>query len=267
VPDVGVCQKNGVGCAAQSIDLDSKIGRRVDQESLARRGVDQAERGHAAPLRRIAPGPSAQLLRAAEMGHAPVLRNAQNDGLDGGRGKLGGRRHGGQKDDSGAFHQPILPQNRPTLEAGHEICFNPARRKTMARRNISRVSLRALAPVIVPLVTKVAVPIVLESLKRRKFDTEGFLEDAKESIGKGLKKSRLDLDEVKDEVRERGQKIYEEARKQGTELLEVLAEKGAALADELLEGVRPKPRRRFRLVKVLGIAAVIGVGIYLINRD
>ncbi len=64
----------------------------------------------------------------------------------------------------------------------------------MARRNISRDSLRALAPVIVPLVTKVAVPIVLESLKRRKFDTEGFLEDAKESLGKGLKKSRLDLD-------------------------------------------------------------------------
>ena len=137
----------------------------------------------------------------------------------------------------------------------------------MARRSISRDSLRALAPVIVPLVTKVAVPIVLETLKRRKFDTEGFLEDAKESIGKGLKKSGLDLDEVKDEVRERGQKIYDEARKQGTELLEVLAEKGAALADELLEGVRPKPRRRFRLVKVLGIAAVIGVGIYLVNRD
>ena len=137
----------------------------------------------------------------------------------------------------------------------------------MARRNISRDSLRALAPVIVPLVTKVAVPIVLESLKRRKFDTEGFLEDAKESLGKGLKKSRLDLDEVKDEVRERGQKIYDEARKQGTELLEVLAQKGAALADDLLEGVRPKPRRRFRLMKVLGIAAVIGVAIYLVNKD
>jgi hypothetical protein len=137
----------------------------------------------------------------------------------------------------------------------------------MARRSISRDSLRALAPVIVPLVTKVAVPIVLESLRRRKFDTEGFLEDAKESLGKGLKKTGLDLDEVKDEVRERGQKIYDEARKQGTELLEVLAQKGAALADDLLEGVRPKPRRRFRFVHFLGIAAVIGVGIYLVNRD
>lgn len=136
----------------------------------------------------------------------------------------------------------------------------------MARRNISRDSLRALAPVLIPLVTKVAVPIVLESLKRRKFDTEGFLDDAKDSIGKGLK-NHLDLDDVKDEVRERGQKIYEEARKQGTELLEVLAQKGAAFADDFLEGVRPKPRRRFRFVKVLGIAAVIGVGIYLINRD
>ncbi len=137
----------------------------------------------------------------------------------------------------------------------------------MARRNISRDSLRALAPVLVPLVTKVAVPIVLESLKRRKFDTEGFMEDAKESLGKGLKKSGLDLDEVKDEVRERGQKIYDEARKQGTELLEVLAEKGAALADELLGGVRPKPRRRFRFVHLLGIAAVVGVGLFLVSRD
>ncbi len=137
----------------------------------------------------------------------------------------------------------------------------------MARRNFSRDSLRALAPVLVPLVTKVAVPIVLESLKRRKFDTEGFLEDAKESIGKGLKKSVLDLDEVKDEVRERGQKIYDEARKQGTELLEVLAEKGAALADELLGGVHPKPRRRFRFVHLLGIAAVVGVGLFLVSRD
>jgi hypothetical protein len=136
----------------------------------------------------------------------------------------------------------------------------------MARSSISRDSLRALAPVILPLVTKVAVPIVLESLRRRKFDTEGFLEDAKQSLGKGLK-NHLDLDDVKDEVRERGQKLYEEARKQGTELLEVLAQKGAAFADDFLEGVRPKPRRRFRFVKVLGIAAVIGVGIYLVNRD
>ena len=137
----------------------------------------------------------------------------------------------------------------------------------MARRNLSRDSIRALAPVIIPLVTKVAVPIIVESLRRGKFDTEGFLEDAKESLGKGLKKSRIDLEEVKEEVRERGQKVYDEARKQGAELLEALAEKGAALADDLLEGVRPKPRRRFRFMKVLGIAAVIGVGIYLVNRD
>jgi len=137
----------------------------------------------------------------------------------------------------------------------------------MSRRNLSRESIRALAPVIIPLVTKVAVPLVVESLRRGKFDRENFLEDAKESLGKGLKKSGLDLDEVKEEVRERGQKIYEEARKQGTELLEALAEKGSALADELLEGIRPKPRRRFRFLKFVGVVAVIGFGIYLINRD
>jgi hypothetical protein len=139
--------------------------------------------------------------------------------------------------------------------------------ETMARRNLSRDSIRALAPVIVPLVTKVAVPIIIESLRRRKFDTEGFLEDAKESLGKGLKKSRVDLEEVREEVLERGQKVYDEARKQGAELLEALAQKGAALADDLLEGVRPKPRRRFRFVHLLGIAAVVGVGLFLASRD
>jgi vacuolar-type H+-ATPase subunit H len=137
----------------------------------------------------------------------------------------------------------------------------------MARRNLSRDSVRALIPVVVPLVTKVALPIVIETLRRRKFDPDEFFEEAKESLGKGLKKSRSDLEEVKEEVLERGQKVYDEARKQGAELLEVLAEKGAALAEDLLAGVRPKPRRRFRFVHVLGIAAVVGVGLYLVSRD
>src|SRR5712691_7230467 len=137
----------------------------------------------------------------------------------------------------------------------------------MARRNLPRDSARALAPVLIPLVTKVALPIVIESLRRRKFDPDAYLEDAKEGLGKGLKKTRAELEDVKEEVVERGQKLYEEARKQGAELLEVLAEKGAALAEDLLEGVRPPRRRRFRFVHVLGIAAVVGVGLYLYSRD
>jgi hypothetical protein len=137
----------------------------------------------------------------------------------------------------------------------------------MARRNLSRDSLRALAPVLIPLVTKVAVPIVIESLRRGKFDPDEYLEEAKEGLGKGLKKTRAELDDVREEVVERGQKVYEEARKQGAELLSALAEKGAALAENLLEGVRPQRRRRFRFVHVLGIAAVVGVGLYLYSRD
>ena len=137
----------------------------------------------------------------------------------------------------------------------------------MARHNLSRDSLRALAPVLIPLVTKVAVPIVIESLRRGKFDSDKYFEDAKEGLGKGMKKTRSELEDVKEEVVERGQKLYEEARKQGAELLSVLAEKGAALAEDLLEGVRPPRRRRFRFVHVLGIAAVVGVGLYLYSRD
>lgn len=137
----------------------------------------------------------------------------------------------------------------------------------MARRNLTRDSVRALVPVLVPLVTKVAVPIVIESLRRRKFDPEEYLEEAKEGLGKGLKKTRAELDDVKEEVIERGQKVYDEARKQGAELLSTLAEKGAALAEDLLEGVRPPRRRRFRFIHVLGIAAVIGVGLFLASRD
>ncbi len=137
----------------------------------------------------------------------------------------------------------------------------------MSRRSLSRESVRALAPVLVPLLTKVALPIVIESLRRRKFDPDEYLQDAKEGLGKGLKKSRADLEDVKEEFVERGQKLYEEARKQGAELLEVLAQKGSTLAEDILEGVRPRRRRRFPWKLMLGFAAVAGVGLYLASRD
>jgi len=137
----------------------------------------------------------------------------------------------------------------------------------MARRSLSQESVRALAPVLVPLVTKVALPIVIESLRRRKFDPDEYFEEAKEGLGKGLKKSRGDIEDVKDEFVERGRKLYDEARKQGTELLEVLAEKGSSLAGDLLEGVRPRRRRRFPWKLLFGVAAVAGVGLYLASRD
>ncbi len=137
----------------------------------------------------------------------------------------------------------------------------------MARRSLSHESIRALAPVLVPLVTKVALPIVIESLRRRKFDPDEYFEDAKEGLGKGLKRSRADMEDVKQEFAERGKKLYDEARKQGTELLEALAEKGSSLAEDLLEGVRPRRRRRFPWKLMLGFAAVAGVGLYLASRD
>ena len=137
----------------------------------------------------------------------------------------------------------------------------------MARSSLSRDTAKALAPVLIPLVTKVVLPIAIESMRRRKFDPEEYLEEAKASLGKGLKKTRSDLDDVKDEVAERGAKLYEEARKQGSELLEVLASKGAEIAEEWMERVSPRPKRRgFPFFKVLAVIGLVGVGVALIGR-
>jgi hypothetical protein len=138
----------------------------------------------------------------------------------------------------------------------------------MSRRSsVPRDTARALAPVLIPLVTKVVLPIAIESLRRRKFDPDEYLADAKESLGKGLKKTRSDLDSVKEEVVERGTKLYEEARKQGNELLEVLASKGAEIAEEWMERVSPPPRRRrFPFLKILAVIGLVGVGVALVGR-
>ena len=136
----------------------------------------------------------------------------------------------------------------------------------MSRRSVPRDTARALVPVLIPLVTKVVLPIAIESMRRRKFDPDQYLEEARESLGKGLKKSRAELDDVKDEVVERGQKVYDEARKQGAELLEILANKGAALAEELMDRVQPPRRRGFPFFKVLAVIGLVGVGVALLGR-
>jgi hypothetical protein len=136
----------------------------------------------------------------------------------------------------------------------------------MSRKSLSRTTAQALGPLVVPLVTKVALPIAIESLRRGgKFDTDRFYAEAKESLAKGFKKSRPELDDLKDELSDRGSDLYDDLRKHGAELLETLTEKGSSLADDWMERVRPR-RRRFRLIHALGILAVVGVGVALVGR-
>jgi hypothetical protein len=135
-------------------------------------------------------------------------------------------------------------------------------------RSLPRDTARALAPVVVPLVTKVALPILIESLRRRRpFDSDAYLAEAGESLRKGFKKARPDLEDVKEDAMERGGEIYEEARKQGEEIVKLLAEKGSRFAEDWLEDIRPRRRRRFRWGWLLGIAAVVGIGVALIGRE
>jgi hypothetical protein len=136
----------------------------------------------------------------------------------------------------------------------------------MARKSLSRTTAEALGPIVVPLVTKVALPIAIESLRRGgKFDTDRFYEEAKESLAKGVKESKPELEELKERLSERGADVYEEVRKQGAALLESLSQKGSSLAEDWMGRVRPK-RRRFRLVHALAILGLVGVGVALVGR-
>ncbi len=135
----------------------------------------------------------------------------------------------------------------------------------MARKSLSRTTAQALGPIVVPLFTKVALPIAIESLRRGgKFDTDRFYAEAKESLAKGFQKSKPEMEDLKDELSERGSDLYSEARKHGADLLEALTEKGSSLAEDWM-GRRPR-RRRFRLVHALGILAVVGVCAALVGR-
>jgi hypothetical protein len=136
----------------------------------------------------------------------------------------------------------------------------------MARKSLSRTTAEALGPIVVPLVTKVALPIAIESLRRGgRFDTDRFYEEAKESLAKGVKESKPELEELKERLSERGADVYEEVRKQGAALLESLSEKGSSLAEDWMGRVRPR-RRRFRLVHALAILGLVGVGVALVGR-
>ena len=136
----------------------------------------------------------------------------------------------------------------------------------MARKSLSRTTAEALGPIVVPLVTKVALPIAIESLRRGgKFDTDRFYAEAKESLARGVKESKPELADLKDQLAERGADVYDEMRKQGAALLESLSEKGSSLAEDWMGRVRPK-RRRFRLVHALAILGLVGVGVALMGK-
>jgi len=135
-------------------------------------------------------------------------------------------------------------------------------------RSLPRDTARALAPVVIPLVTKVALPIFIETLrKRRPFDSEAYFEEASDSLKKGFQKAKPDLADVSERAAEKGGKIYEDARKQGEELVELLARRGSEFAEEWLGAVRPRRKRRFRWGLVIGVLAVVGIGAAVLSRE
>ena len=131
----------------------------------------------------------------------------------------------------------------------------------MARRTVSAKTIRSIAPIVVPLVTRVALPIVVESMKKGKLQADGVLDD----LQKTAKKSRSDLDDVREEAISRGVKLMDEAKKHGTELLDMLAARGIDVAQEWADALRPK-RRRFGWGKALLLLTVVGIGVYAYNR-
>lgn len=133
-------------------------------------------------------------------------------------------------------------------------------------RSLSESTVRALGPIVVPLITKVALPIAIESLRRGgKFDTDRFFEEAKESLAQGAKKSKPELEELGSQLADRGSELYGEARQRGADLLEALAERGSELAGDWMKRARPR-RRRFRLVHAVGIVLVVGVVAAIVGR-
>jgi len=138
----------------------------------------------------------------------------------------------------------------------------------MSRNRLSRQTMRALGPVIIPLVTRIAIPIALESLRKRKFAADDFVGDSEDTLKENVKKTRSDIDEVKEEAVARGKKLYDQARQEGTEFLDVLLRRGLGIANEWAQSFgEPKvSRRRFRLRHAVALAGLVGVGLVLVSR-
>ena len=138
----------------------------------------------------------------------------------------------------------------------------------MSRSRLSTQTMRALGPVVIPLVTRVAIPIALESLRKRKFAADDFIGDSEDTLKENVKRTRSNIDEVREEALNRGRKLYGQARQEGTEFLDVLLRKGLGVANEWAQslGQPPVKRRRFRFGPIVALAALVGTGLVLVSR-
>jgi len=139
---------------------------------------------------------------------------------------------------------------------------------TMSRSRLSRQTMRALGPVVIPLVTRVAIPIALESLRKRKFAADDFVGESEDTLKENIKRTRSNIDDVKEEAVLRGRKLYDQARHEGTEFLDGLLRKGLGIANEWAQslGEPEVKRRRFRFGPLLALAALVGTGLVLVSR-
>jgi hypothetical protein len=128
--------------------------------------------------------------------------------------------------------------------------------------------MRALGPVVIPLVTRIAIPIALESLRKRKFAVDDFVGDSEDTLKENVKKTRSDIEDVKEEAVARGKRLYDQARQEGTEFLDVLLRRGLGIANEWAQSLgEPKvKRRRFKLAPIVALAALVGTGLVLASR-
>jgi hypothetical protein len=128
--------------------------------------------------------------------------------------------------------------------------------------------MRALGPIVIPLVTRVAIPIALESLRKRKFAADDYVGGSEDTLKENIKKTRANIDDVKEEAVTRGKKLYDEARREGVEFVDVLLRKGLDIANEWAQSLgEPKVRRRrFRLGHAVALAVLVGTGLVLVSR-
>ncbi|HEX9305543.1 MAG TPA: hypothetical protein VGA31_13925 [Thermoanaerobaculia bacterium] len=138
----------------------------------------------------------------------------------------------------------------------------------MSRSRLSRQTMRALGPVVIPLVTRVAIPIALESLRKRKFAADDYVGESEDTLKENLKKTRASVDDLKEEAVNRGRRLVGEARKEGMDFADVLLRKGLQVANEWASslGEPQVKRRRFRLGPIVALLALVGTGLVLVSR-